>query len=95
MCNSFTQTQSTQGRTMKKLLVISAITATALFANPVTDIATKTVNAATDAAVDATKTAVVKKATEAIAPDANKTEKKAEAQAKEKAPEAIKAEEKK
>ncbi len=73
MCNSFTQTQSTQGRTMKKLLVISAITATALFASPVADVATKAV----DAAADAAKTAVVEKATEAVAPDANKTEEKA------------------
>ena len=65
---------------MKKLLEISAITATVLSANPAEDIAKEAVNTAADAA----KTAVVEKANEVIAPtkketatsDANKTEEK-------------------
>ena len=65
---------------MKKLLVILAITATALFANSVEDMAMKAV----DTAADEAKTAVVATAQEAIAPkkkeevaeDANKTEEK-------------------
>ena len=76
---------------MKKIIVISAITATALFANPAADAVKE---AATNKAADAAKEVIVEKTTEVIdevvkvKDDANETAKVEEKAAEEKAPEA-------
>lgn len=66
---------------MKKLVLLSAIAVSTLFANPATDVA----KATTDAATKATTEAATKAVTDAVAPaaDTNKTEAKAKEKASE------------